>query len=67
MWYVVKKVLNKKYWLYILLLVLILLGQVATEILLPISLVQLTEQAQLAAYKKINTSVALANVGALAV
>ena len=45
---------------------LILLGQVATEILLPISLVQLTEQAQLAAYKQISTSVALANVGALA-
>ena len=66
MWYVVKKVLNKKYWLYILLLVIILLGQVATEILLPISLVQLTEQAQLAAYKQISTSVALANVGALA-
>ena len=73
MWYVVKKALNKKYWLYIALLLIILVGQAISEILLPLSLVQLTEQAQYAATASANSSVtgftvqtALNNVGALA-
>lgn len=48
--FVLKSMFSKKYWLHILGLFLSLIGQAVCEILIPISLVQLTQQANFAAY-----------------
>lgn len=45
MWYVIKSVMKPKYWWTMLGLLFILVGQAACEILLPLSLTQLTQQA----------------------
>lgn len=66
MWYVVRKVLNKKYVAYIALLFLILISQAICEIVLPLTLVQLTEQAQYSGAFQDFQSTALKNVGILA-
>lgn len=62
MWYVVRKVLKKKYLLYLFCLLLILIGQATCEILLPITLVQLTQQANYAAQVSSFTAEASRNV-----
>lgn len=45
MWYVIKSVMKPKYWWTMLGLLFILIGQATCEILLPLSLTQLTQQA----------------------
>ena len=45
MWYVIKSVMKPKYWWTMLGLLFILVGQATCEILLPLSLTQLTQQA----------------------
>lgn len=66
MWYVLKRVMNKKYILYFALLFLIIIGQVICEILLPLTLVQLTNQAGYAGLFADFQSTALKNVGIIA-